>query len=479
MTPSNFTIVVCGAGLAGSMTALALVDSLSEAYRVVLIDSDPENQDDMFYGSVTAPTGYEFYRALGLDEPTLFSTSRTSFSYGTRYQNWPGVPADWVQCHHQPLPAFDGVGLQHYLTRQNQPLEPMLVSAVAARQGKFAHPPEDPAVPLSRAEYGYQFAPRDWAALLRSRLAGSRVEIVSEPIAGIHQTEDSIAEIKLQTGNTISGDLVVDCTGHARQVMAAIGGDFRPSRTVAARLTVQTAAQLGPPCRIVNASETGWTAQTYLQGEVHELAVTDSAAAEAGQDRIFELGRLSDAWIGNCVAIGQAACVHDPITPAPMMALQRDIERLLDLVPMQADSEAERREFNRRFEDDAESAIAFGQAFFARPGQHNSPFWREAETAEKSPRLSRKLAQFESRGVLAKYDLEPFNDEDWTILHNGLGHRPRRYDLQIESVSRQDSERRMIDLTRAVEQIVARMPPHHVYVANMKRYFEKQNYVRS
>ncbi|MEM7461012.1 MAG: tryptophan 7-halogenase, partial [Pseudomonadota bacterium] len=189
----------------------------------------------------------------------------------------------------------------------------------------------------------------------------------------------------------------------------------------------------------------------------------------------IKLGGLESAWQDNAVSIGGAASVHDPLTPGPMVALQRDIERLLDLVPVSETFGMEQREFNRRYKDDSEHTEMFASAFYATV-THDTAFWNDAKSSAHSSGLARKLTQFSSRGVLAKYDLEPFNDEDWTILHHGLGHHAARYDLQAESAPKAEIDRQLDGMSRAIEQLVKRMPPHHLYVANMKRYFEKQKY---
>ena len=36
--------------------------------------------------------------------------------------------------------------------------------------------------------------------------------------------------------------------------------------------------------------------------------------------------------------------------------------------------------------------------------------------------------------MLVAFDLEPFNAEDWTILHHGMGRRPARYDRVADRV---------------------------------------------
>ena len=473
MQRSELKIVVCGGGLAGRMTALALEGALGTQYEIVLIDDGHANDADIVYGSVTSPTAYDFLRGLGLDEPVLFSNSNTSFSFGTQYYDWPGVSADWVQCHHQILPFLDGVPLQHHLTRNQRQVSPLLISGLAARQGKFAHPPEENTNPLSRAEYGYQFAADEWARLLETKLSRTRVTRVASQIANVSTDQGEIRGVALSSGDAITGDIYVDCTGLKRQLMSAIGASFNTSRKIALKQAVQPADPLGPPCRKVRANANGWSAQVFLQNEVQTLTV--ERGDDATNSMLCELGHQDAGWVGNAVAIGAAASVHDPLTPGPMVMLQRDIERLLDLVPISSDVSMERREFNRRRIDDSMHTDMFADAFYV-SNVAPAPFWRDANAAAQSEGLKRKIVQFESRGVLAKYDLEPFNDEDWMILHHGMGRHAARYDLQADASPKLKIDQQLDGMSRAIEQLVARMPPHHLYVANMKRYFEKQQY---
>ena len=477
MTPTDKTIIVCGSGLAASMTAMALANGLSETYQILLVEDASGAPEDILYGSVSAPNGYDFYRSLGLDEPTLFLRSGTSFSFGTRYENWPSLNRDWMQCHHQPLPVLAGVPLQHHLVRNSVALEPLLISAIAARNGKFAHPPEDPSVPLSRAEYGYQFSVQEWAVLLQTLVQESRVEVISDIVEEVFCKDGKISGLRTQAGKTLSASLYIDCSGANRLFLQAVSEMFITDRSLSATHSTQRAAQLGPPCRVVEASPSGWRSQTFLQESVSVLSVTSPTVANKSDSRVdCALGRVKSAWVENCVAIGHAAGVLEPLTPAPMIMLQRDIERLLELIPVSVDMTAERREFNRRFDDDIRHSAMFGAALYNHSSLPDAAFWSEAELSGNSESLNRKIAQFESRGLLVKYDLEPFNDEDWTILHNGLGRRPARHDLQVERVSKSEIDQQLQGIGKAVESMVQRMPPHHLYVANMKRYLERQRH---
>ena len=472
MDRSEYKIVVCGGGLAGLLTSAALAGALRAPYKIVFIDDRSDIESDILFGSVTAPTAYDFLLSLGLDEPTLFSRTNTSFSFGTHYVNWPSAPGDCMQAHHQPFPLFSGLPLQHHLTRLQQSLGPILISGEAARQGRFAHPPEDRGNPLSRAEYGYQFDPETWSNLMQSDLGQRQIERVSGKVETASSENGVIKSVTLADGRSVVGDLFVDCTGQSRAVLQVAGGVFEGRRSISVQRTTQATPQLGPPCRRVEGSNAGWGAQTFLQDCVQSLQVSNADGAGIRA----ELGRVDQAWVANCVAIGRSASVQDPLTPGPMIMLQRDIERLLSLIPVDAVANVERREFNRRFANDHVNTSMFAGAFYMSEPSPENTFWKTAQAAESKPELERKLAQFESRGLLVKYDLEPFNDEDWTMLNFGLGRHPRRHDLQAEAVSKAEIEQQISNLRQAVAQIVSRMPPHHLYVANMKRYFEKQQY---
>lgn len=475
MVSAQQTLVVCGGGLAGRMVAAGLAGGLGPAYRIVLLDDAGDARFDAFYGSVSAPTGYDFYRTLGLDEPTLFLESGTTFSYGTQYKTWPGTRGDWLQCHHLPFPVISGVPLQHHLTQQGEDLAPLLVSAQAARAGGFAHPPQDPKSPLSRAEYGYQFCVEEWTSLLHRHLALSRVQRVQGDLVDVETEGADIRSVRLSSGTEVKGDLFIDCTGPTRHLILAAGGGFEKQREIAARRTNARVEQLGPPHRTVDAYPDGWTSTTHLSDAVHTLSVRAARGADdQSGDLAIGLGRMDQAWRGNCVAIGNAAAVLEPLTVAPMMLLQRDIERLLALVPAGHDHSMERREFNRRFDNDVTHAQLFQSAFFRAGELPQSPYWQDAGASTCSEGLDRKIAQFENRGLLVRYDLEPFNDEDWMILHFGMGRRPERHDRQLDGLPVADSARQISAIKQMVAQMVSRLPPHHVYVTNLKRYLEKQ-----
>lgn len=471
MSDSVKTLLVIGSGLAGAMTALSLSKSLGAERRLIYLRLSAPPDSDRLYGSVTAPTAYDFLLKIGLDEPNLFKRTSTSFSLGTKYSNWGGVPP-WIQCHQQPLPLVFGVPMRHHLTRQKKPLSPILVGAQTAELGRFAHPPEDPNVPLSRAEYGYQFSVEEWTALLDQNLRETEIEIIDAAHIDVQLNGDAIEQVITDSGTEFSADLFIDCSGVERVSWPQAPIAFQQEKIVSYSVSTSPNEPLGPALRRVLADNQGWAATTSLQGRDEVLTLS----GDRGGAPSVSVGRAAVAWRENCVSIGHSAGLLEPLTPAPMTLLQRDIERLLELIPVADDMTAERREFNRRFANDFDHAKMFQDTFFHVAGLPASDYWQTSIEQAQDPRLKRKLQQYENRGVLVRYDLEPFNDEDWTILHSGLGRNPRQYDLQTDSIPISESVAQLDSLQRSIAAMVPKVPPHHLYVANMKRYFEKQNY---
>lgn len=478
MTSQRRTLVICGGGLAGNLTSLSLAHMLGDGVAIIQIVDPGSGANDAFYGGATAPEAHNFLHALGLDESTLMLKSQTSFSYGTVFNTWVSA-RPFTLCHHAPFALPGGIPLRHFLTRSDLALEPLLISAQAARQGRFAHPPQDARNPLSRAEYGYQFAASEWASLAETLMAPRDIRRHHAAIRSVERDSESgaITQLVLASGEVVTGDLFIDASGPQRHLIGALDARFEASRGLAVREQTRASAQLGPACRVVNAQAQGWSVTTHLQDRLVDLHISAFDHQDTSSDlQALTLGWLDQPWISNCVAVGHAASLIEPLTPAPMMMLQRDIERLQELIPASADMSTERREFNRRFKDDVSQAKSFHDALYLTERASPSPFWDSAVDTEGSPGLARKITQFENRGILVSYDLEPFNEEDWTQNHLGMGRKPRQFDRQLDTIPVQQAEQNLAQMKAGIEQMVAKMPPHAVYLARFKDYLMRQGH---
>lgn len=476
-------IVICGDGLAAHMTAAALSHQLPPSVRISLVRAEDTSGADLFYGNVTSANAYAFNLSVGLTEPVLVVQGDEAFSWGTKYSHWAGGSRSWIQCFHLALPVLDGVLFHDYLAQQGiSQLDRFLVSAAAARKGVFAHPPRKPGQSgqaLARAEYGYQFDPQSYARLFEAATNKARVERVEGRLAGVELGAAGIAGLRLTDGRSLTADLYLDCSGPSAALLSHLVADFSGGRHLRAATSATASNQLGPPVRTVTPASYGWRSETPLRGRVQNLTIHDpeseseALAAHGGKpDRIGEatLGRRAEAWSGNCIAIGHAAHVVEPLTPAPMMLLENDIDRFLSLIPFSSEMAVERREYNRRFAEDHEHAALFTRALFETDGLPDTPYWRAARAEPVSDKLARKIALFEDRGFLVGYDLEPFHPEDWTILHYGMGRLPNRYDRSADRAPAARVQQYLANMKREIEKLVETLPSHATYMAQLKQY---------
>lgn len=475
---TKFTIVIYGSSLAGYAAGSVLSRSLGPRYKIIHVAPDETPVCAALYGNATGPSGYEFFRAIGLEEAELVTKTNTSFSFGTKFRDWPSPSESWVQCFSQPFSGVKDLAFDSVVNFHNRNLQNYLIAAQAAHAGKFAHPPGDAKNPLSRAEYGYHFAVEDIVSAVRSKNKQDNIEQIASSLRAVSTVDGEIESILLEDGRSISGDMFVDASGVERALISQLPSEFTPERSLSAAVGTAKSAQLGAPCRTVSAVENGWQCVTPLRGSNAYLRVTDTEDQNSDFEHEsafdFQTGALRKAWVGNCVGLGHASAVNEPLTPAPTTLLHRSLKKLAELIPTSREMTAEMREFNRVHSEDVANVSSFHRAHFLNVNAPQSAYWTDATKTPICDRLARKITQFENRGLLVQYDYEPFNPEDWSILHYGMGRRPRRGDVRLQSL--EGSAQYLDAMSNAISTLVSRMPPHDQYMAKFKEYLEKKQH---
>ncbi|MEP1446135.1 MAG: tryptophan 7-halogenase [Paraglaciecola sp.] len=461
--PKSAQFLVLGNTLAASMTVLALSKTLPKNTKIIWVKPITSCPSEVLYGGITSPEAYQFNLLLGITEPQLILETDTTFSFGTHFTHWGNHNRDWMQCFHLPFAATAGVELHHFMTRHGASLGDFLISSQAALQGTFAHPPTDNLQsPLSRAEYGYHFDPAQWSGMFAKQIDMNRIDVIDADTIKINQSLNHIDYVQLKDGTKLEADLYIDCSGTSSQLLGSLENDFVQQRTVNITKETQTTSATGPACRLISGSESGWRSVTPLRAQNQIVSLFESSIENQQEGcQLITLGHRKEAWKGNCLGIGHAAYALEPITPAAYILLKKDIERFLELLPVNYETQIERQEYNRRYQDDITHAELFHQAIYAGQREVGYP---------DSEKLDRKLSQYLHRGIVANYDFEPFNQQDWSILHAGLGRIPKRYDRMAEQVDFEQTQKNLDRMRAGIAHLAASMPAHHLYLEKFTTY---------
>ena len=173
-----------------------------------------------------------------------------------------------------------------------------------------------------------------------------------------------------------------------------------------------------------------------LLSEARALEAAANASLQSVMIRERHPGRRLRAWEKNCVALGEAACVFDPLHFVDLHAVQVGLVHLLHLFPVHADFSVERDEYNQNVRSAFERMRDFQGAHYQlnRYGLADapSPFWRRARAAGVSAELAHKIDTFRARGETVHYEDEAFTIDDWQALFIGHGVIPETWDPAVD-----------------------------------------------
>ena len=179
---------------------------------------------------------------------------------------------------------------------------------------------------LARAEYGYQFNPYSYRAPFAAAAQALRVKVVTAEITDVEcrRGRDFRAAPCRWPGDRSRS---VRRLHRARCAVAVTPGCRSPrlGRRLRAALTQRPVERIGPPCRnVIARGNSAGSPRLRCKASVARLTVyapeteSEALARMASHHNTPAKSRSAaahSAWMGNCVAIGHAAEVLEPLTP--------------------------------------------------------------------------------------------------------------------------------------------------------------------
>lgn len=478
-------VVIFGRDAAAWLSANALQTALGPTgltVEVVELPSLLQTQD--IYPAL--PALEAFHGQMRIDEHALLKATGGSYSLGQSFTGF--GPAPFFHAYGSHGVAIDRLPFFQYFTRARQKgltvaLEDFSLTAAGAKIGRFIVP-DSTTVSFARTDYGYHLPAVAYVDYLRARAIKSGVQMISVREAGMEQdAEGNITALLTRNGCRVTGDLFIDASGSDAQLMRGLEvgfeswrGWFRGDRVLAAAGAPYASV---PPYARIEAFDYGWQGLYAAQDKTRLVQVYDSrlmrddealqmaartSGLKLGDAVVSELkpGRSIHAWAKNCVAIGEAAGVFDPVDSPGLHTIQNGLVQLLALFPQDRDAAVERAEYNPLMQQGFERTRDF-QIVHSALGGHAGPYWRAPEAALPDM-LTRKLETFRARGIVPMSDGETYPLDSWESLLTGHGLVPESYEPLVDVTPDADLMAHLKRMLGYIREQVQSMNSHDSYL---------------
>jgi tryptophan halogenase len=422
------SVVVLGGGSAGLLAALTLKVRLP-SLKVRLIRSSEISTIGVGEGS-TVDLPNHLHGFCRLDPARFHVEAKPTWKLGVRFL-W-GPRPDFVYTFtYQVCGIVEGLpkarGYYCWEDFTNADLNSALMGAGRA----FVRQPNG--VPEIQNNVAYHIENADLIAYLERAAAECGVEIMEGIMGRVLRDEQCVQALELESGERVEADLFIDASGFRSELLgramdepfdgfadslfcdrAVVGGWNREDEQVRPYTTAET-------------MEAGWAWQIEHErhinrGYVYCSAFISDDAAEAEFRRKnpkiqsarivpFRPGRYRRSWVGNVIAVGNAAGFVEPLEATALMVIcqqARFLCHILSDTDLQPGSSA-RGSYNRmvtRIWDEIRDFLAIHYRYNTRI---DSPFWQHCrrETALYGAQRIVEFYQEQGPSMVAQADLLP------------------------------------------------------------------------
>ena len=433
------------------------------------------------YSAMPAIQG--LHKQIGLSEQLVIAAAKAVPLVAQRYSNWGGASPPWMVGYDDPPPPGSDVGFVHYWARGRQEgLKPALEDfSLAAAAAKHARVPVYRDGDELSAAYGYNLAALPYSLLLKAHAGRLGVRVEAAPIDDIEVNGDRIAAVVLASGDRIEADLFIDASGVEGALIGRLAGSNFKSWEEwlpCDRMVAASGAAIDPPPVFsqISAFRAGWVGLYPLQDKTAVIAAYSSkdisqtevieslpllARIPVGGDAVastLRCGVRNPSWIGNCVAVGEAAIGLDPLDSLGLYVTHSCISHLMALFPVEANAFPEADRYNREIALAGQNLRDLQCAHYALNRRFDEPFWDRCRDRAPPESLKRKLDVFALTGHVPLYDEEPFEEHQWAALLSGAGISPKRYDPRIDAAPDEALIQKVQQRLRDIAVAVPNMP---------------------
>lgn len=489
-------VVIAGGGTAGWITAALLNKVLGKVVNITLVESDQIGTVGV--GEASIPPILHLNAALGIRESEFIKATQATIKLGIEFENWRSQKHSYMHAFGDIGKDFPFCEFYHFWLRAKQQgttadFWDFSLNYQAAKQHKFTHLQHIPNTQLAGLNYAYHFDATLYGEYLKSLAISRGVNRIEGKIANVEQCENTgfITALALEDGQTISGDLFIDCTGLRalliEQTLNTGFEDWSHWLPCDSAIAVQTKSVDNPiPYTRSIAHDFGWQWRIPLQHRVgngivfSSKFVTDDEAKSTLMNNLvgeaiteprvikFRTGTRRQHWNKNCVAVGLSSGFLEPLESTSIHLIQQAIVRLMRMFPHTGIQQSDIDEFNKQTKFDTASIRDFIILHYSVTNRQNSNFWRHCRNMPIPETLASKIKLFKETGRFFRENNELF-DDSWMQVMIGQGLLPQNYHPIVDNMS-DDELKRFLDHIKAnVDGTVNQLPNHTAFIEQFCR----------
>jgi tryptophan 7-halogenase len=491
-------IVVVGGGTAGWMAALYL-NRFARLMGAKLIVVESPAIGTIGVGEATIPSLVHFLRQLNLDEKEFMRRTSATYKLGIKFEGW--VKEGTTYWHPFGICGrINGLDLFHFWFKRQQEAASKLAYTDYSAQALLAQADKAP-WPFGRTSaiydnggYAYHLDASALGDYLRELATAEGAQHLFGTVQDVALDDSGdIASLDIGGGRTIAADLFVDATGfHGRLIEQVLHDPWIDwsnamlcDRAVAMPIerderfppyTRSTAMPGGWIWRIGLSSRTG-NGYVYSSAHLSDEAAAEALIAQAGLRRPrnadprflkIRVGRRSNFWLRNCVAIGLSSGFVEPLESTGIHLIQKAVKLLVEYLPDRGSNEALRSAYNNAMAavyDEVRDFIVLHYIL----SQRDEPFWRDSRNVPLSDSLRETLSLYDATGRIENPRLQLFMEPNYFFILAGNGRLPRRPVIEAD-IAPAGQTRHVLERIREQNRtFVTQMPSHSAYMAELHR----------